>query len=692
MVIDISNQLVSGIVVSKQPTGTRLNETPFPIYRLLINGNIKEDRITWLERHRTLRPAIDQLASALHTFDTCFDEDVEKSLSARLLDGLNVTSTRPPLEKTNLNAEISYRSRKLALSILLLTIEMYSLNDRIAANDLPRIRNEFIERSARDLKIRNRNEQWAKAFLDTHNNDAELILDHVRNNGYLLKQVLEERKAASETETTNGNGSTIFVDELQNLDHNQLRALQRIADYGVASTESDFLSIFLDEIEQDVEQFLTYNSRYKQQALNRLEKDITLALKNKNGKQLSRQAILDLAKRQTLYFVGKTLEIEDEKIKVGLPTRRTFNSKLIIAGATVAGGLSTLGYVALNNNSLGENPMHSLQRRINDLINRYSTTDYKKLFQDACNIARANMQIDMTASKLEAEWNSKVFRVIALYLEPEPSDSFLRQDLIRLQTKHHELTNSQNLMLRKDAPEVALVIEELQKYFRGDLTKEAISQYLSRLPDEIKRHLQTSFRALISNQAITTMSISAPDYILSNLTTDLRKIFGDDYFRSIELRDLTTIQRPDNQYRASCTPSTILGSEVVRINNGKGKLLDIIMGTPLDNEMRRVRAAYVLRCFSSIQMYERVSNNLVSTVARLKNNNHELQMMSGNLTQTNIIEEANQKIRAMTNELDSFMTNIGPYGYVLTAFQVAAEGLSNPARQLGIDLNLSLNL
>ena len=230
-------------------------EEPFIVYKQLVNGSLLTDPDVWQQKYRLLRPQLGQIALALNSYNTCFNPHVSEKLSAELLEDLDVTAKVTPADQLKLNAEVSYRSRQLASSILLLIVEMYSLNDRLAVGDLARLRNQLLERTQGSVVLRNGVDARAKKFLDAHESDAGLILEHVRDGGYLLKKVLEQREASSSngngTDTASENGAPTFVDEVQGLSPDELRALQRIAEYDVPDVV-EYLQVAASFVVRDI--------------------------------------------------------------------------------------------------------------------------------------------------------------------------------------------------------------------------------------------------------------------------------------------------------------------------------------------------------------------------------------------------------------------------------------------------------
>ncbi|OGI07902.1 MAG: hypothetical protein A3F80_00475 [Candidatus Melainabacteria bacterium RIFCSPLOWO2_12_FULL_35_11] len=390
----------------------------------------------------------------------------------------------------------------------------------------------------------------------------------------------------------------------------------------------------------------------------------------------TKEKVLTICKTALENECLRVAEIEAQKVI----SRRFFNKTVMITGG-IAAVLIPAGIVGRNIylSHLEEERVQHLKRRVNNIIDLYI-----KFFPDACQQARQEMCVDLNASldanTLIRNWNKAVFKRMALYIEPPPSDEILRREagLFRtdLQTR---LKNDP----QKD--ELNRVLRMFDEYFNRQIDRAALSRHLYGLREQTRvvGHFQNSFRSLWSHYAISQGQISdTPNEITSSLTNELKDIFGDDYFKIIPARDL---ELPVTEYPTfrQCSPLEIIGPEVITTVASNGKIAMLLTanrpgGMPALNVTgnhpgARRNSGYVVKCWQ--WMYNRVKNRCAQTVQPLRNNLQELKDIANDSNpEISNLDNIEQRIISAEEALRQFSrTLLRGQARVITGFELAAE-------------------
>ena len=525
------------------------------------------------------------------------------------------------------------------------------------------------------------------------------------------------------------------------------RELLKLVEYGGDLSSEPVFKMVLERIKSDPARFLNFMKALQEvgqtkgktetnrfAVLRRLENKVReLAKKGSfNGEtglntnlpenldSLPPGEILAFLERKVVADCGEFLKQEKSIVdSVNLTRKRRFFWTSFGAAALLI--LSGSGGYYVVQNSESRRQVYALQQRVNRLIDNYSTTNYAGLYSAACDVARQEMSVTPIvtgASTEEAnikqeEYNLNIFKRLALFLEPEPTNEFLRIALDEYRADMPRLEGVMRANRRPEAiPGLHDIVSTFDKYFndiRGKdelrdhdhlrRKKNELRNYLSRLPDELMATLPIPFKSLVSHHLISQRQVpDIPEHLLSDLTDDLRPIFGNHnrYFQPIVVRELTVLEARvddnpgrDTAFKRQCSPSGLIGSNVLMYKRESGKLVQILMAPArtglrfyqnLNEPQVRRRINYVLRCHK--EMYNIMRNYFVTDVfGKLKSNHQALMGMAGRINSLQDLATHSEQIDASETDLSKFARLVPVYARVLTGLQIPAEQICNRTKE-----------
>ena len=363
-------------------------------------------------------------------------------------------------------------------------------------------------------------------------------------------------------------------------------------------------------------------------------------------------------------------ELNKEQEKVIRDDRRSFNKKVGVGGIATVGipVLGTLGYLILTHSDQNEIRARELQSQIQRALDSYRAIDFNSIYRAEYNKAKEEMSINLgrgvTIENFAREWNAKIFRRIALLIEPPPSDRLLKAEIENFRTRLAQLIQQfpQDQRLTRLNSSLLVFFNESTEPNRASLAEELFAADI-----EIRRFFPPILRSLVSRHAIEKKQISGvPQHMIENLTDDLRNIFADDYFAA-PLRSVRRIEA--------------IGAGVIMEDLEQGKMLQVLATNNDVFEMPFYRGnlgrnnrLQVYNCWTDI--HTRVRNHLITTVNDLKTKASEFEQLLNNFnTNKNLdldIEE--NKIRSFENSLLKYRNILNPsYAICLAGFEITEE-------------------
>ena len=391
--------------------------------------------------------------------------------------------------------------------------------------------------------------------------------------------------------------------------------------------------------------------------------------------------LLEDVKKETVQICEQVLKEEKATIeelrkadeKEIFKSRRLFNkttAKIAVAATVLVGIPGTIGTVAYFSHLSRKEKIQILKDRIKSLI------DFNGLYKNACERAKEGMVIELEGKRgddIAREWNGKVFRKLATFLEPKPTDNFLKgiiEDFIITRNENNRTALEEEIRrFPADTKELNSVRETLSRFLINQISSDSLALELSRLNISTIRHLPAILQTHRTRVAISQRQVNLPPQILQFLTNDLTNIFGDDYFRVLPASLVT---------RSS--PLLIIGPGAISHDTSKGRMVDLLMGLPFytnDNPLARTRRNDLFTSWRD--MHTRIRNSSIEYVNGVKRDNDyiELTRLLTEIEQVKDLDIIEQNIQSIeeNNEVLKKVRNImiPAYATCLTGFEVVEE-------------------